>query len=120
VTFGNGTSSPYFKLGSQWTVYANPDINQPTSFALAARLANEKVTCSTCHNEHSQLAEPFDLAAPAYPLTGNGGEGRHNQRLDNDINQICVDCHSARNVTAAQSSHPVGIVIPATGSYKNP
>jgi predicted CXXCH cytochrome family protein len=121
VTFANGTPSPSFKLNDQWTVYANTDINQPASFALAARMISGKVTCSTCHNEHSQIAEPFDPAAPAYPALGPGGAGRHFQRLDDDINQMCVDCHSTRNVTASsQGSHPVGVPIPATGFYKNP
>lgn len=114
LAFGNGATSPSFKVGDQWTVYVNPDVNQPTTFALTARLADGKVTCSTCHNEHSQLAEPFDPSAPPYPATGPGGEGRHNQRLDNDIDQMCADCHGARNVTTAQSSHPVGIAAPAT------
>ncbi|HVN84677.1 MAG TPA: hypothetical protein VMW17_07520 [Candidatus Binatia bacterium] len=121
VTFADGTSSPSFALNDQWTVYANTDVNPPTSLALAARLANGTMTCSTCHNEHSQVAEPFDPAAPPYPNPGPGGAGRHFQRIDNDVNQICVDCHSARSVTAsAQGSHPVGVVIPASGPYKNP
>jgi hypothetical protein len=121
VTFTNGTPSPSFKLNDQWTVFANADINQPTTFALAARMASGKVTCSTCHNEHSQLAEPFDPAAPAYPAPGPGGAGRHYQRNDDDIDQMCVECHSARNVTASsQGSHPVGVVMPTGGFYKNP
>lgn len=121
VTFANGTPSPSFRPNDQWTVYANTDINQPSSFALAARIASGKVTCSTCHNEHSQIAEPFDPMAPPYPTPGPGGVGRHFQRSDDDINQICVDCHSTRNVTASsQGSHPVGVLIPASGAYKNP
>jgi predicted CXXCH cytochrome family protein len=119
VTFTNGTPSPAFALNNQWTVYATPDLNQPVSFALSARLANGKLVCSTCHNQHSQVAEPFDPAAPAYPTSGSGGRGRHFQRSDDDINQMCVDCHSARNVTASpQGSHPVGVTIPTTGFYR--
>jgi len=121
VTFTNGAPSPSFKLNDQWTVYANPDVNQPASFALAARMVAGKVTCSTCHNEHSQVAEPFDAAAPPYPAPGPGGAGRHFQRSDDDINQMCVDCHSLRNVAASsQGSHPVGMLIPSTGSYQHP
>lgn len=126
VTFTNGTAPPSFKVNDQWTVFANPDINQPTGLALAARITGGKVTCSACHNEHSQTAEPFDRAAPAYPtpgangIAGPGGQGRHNQRLDNNVNQMCSDCHSTRHVgTAAQGSHPVGVSIPG-GSYKLP
>jgi len=119
VTFTDATPAPAFRLNDQWTVYAIPDVNQPVSVALAARLASGKLVCSTCHNEHSQVAEPFDPTAPVYPAPGPGGAGRHFQRIDDDINQICVDCHSARNVTdASQGSHPVGVVIPSTGFYR--
>ena len=121
VTFTNGTPSPSFKLNDQWTLYANTDINQPSALALAARIISGKVTCSTCHNQHSQIAEPFDPAAPIYPTPGPGGAGRHFQRNDDDIDQMCVDCHSSRNVTASsQGSHPVGVLIPTTGLFKNP
>lgn len=120
VTFANGSSTPAFKLNDQWTVYVRPDVDQPTSPALAARLAGAKLMCSTCHNEHSQVADPFDPAAPPYPATGPGGEGRHNQRIGNLANEMCVDCHRGRNVTSsAAGSHPVGISIPA-GAYKAP
>jgi predicted CXXCH cytochrome family protein len=126
VTFTNGTASPSFTLNDQWTVFVRADVEQPGTLALAARMADGKVTCSTCHNEHSQVAEPFDAAAPAYPTpgpsgsAGPGGEGRHNQRLDNEVNQLCGDCHPAHSVAAAAlGSHPVGVVIPG-GSYKLP
>ena len=121
VTFADGTPSPSFTLNDQWTIYANPEVSQPTTFALAARMVGGKVTCSTCHNQHSQVAEPFDPAAPPYPTPGPGGAGRHFQRNDDDINQMCVDCHGLRNVTASsQGSHPVGVLIPSTGSYQHP
>jgi len=119
VTFANGTPAPSFRLNDQWTIYANTDIHQPTTPALAARLAGGKATCSTCHNQHSEMAEPFDPAAPAYPTPGPGGAGRHYQRSDDDINQMCVDCHNTRNVAASsQGSHPVGVGIPTTGLYR--
>ncbi len=121
VTFNSGTPSPSFRLNDQWTVFASADINQPTTPALAARMTGGVATCSTCHNEHSQVGEPFDLAAPAYPVPGPGGVGRHYQRTDDDINQMCADCHSTRKVTASsQGSHPVGVVIPSIGPFKNP
>ncbi len=121
VSFVNGTPSPSFTVNDQWTVFTSPDVNQPTTPALAASTAGGVVTCSTCHDEHSQLGTPFDPAAPPYPTSGPGGAGRHFQRVDNDTDQMCVDCHSARNVTASSlGSHPVAVVIPTTGFYKNP
>ncbi len=121
VSFANGAASPSFNLNDQWTVFASTDVNQPTTPALAASTAGGVITCSTCHNQHSQVGAPFDPAAPPYPTPGPGGAGRHFQRVDNDTDQMCVDCHSARNVAASSlGSHPVAVLIPATGLYKNP
>lgn len=120
VTFADGPSSPSFQLNDRWTVYVRPDVDQPSMLAVAARVTDGKINCSACHNQHNQIAQPFDPAAPPYPLAGPGGEGRHNQRVDNDTNQMCTDCHGTRNVgSAAQGSHPVGVAIPA-GAYKVP
>lgn len=119
VTFTNGTS-PSFVLNDQWRVYVRTDINQPTTAAMAARISDGKIMCSTCHNEHSQSATPFDPNAPAYGGSGTGA-GRHYQRIADDTNQMCKDCHSARNVTlSSQGSHPVAVSIPGTGFYKSP
>lgn len=131
VTFANGTN-PSFKAGDVWYVYVRADIRQPTSPGLAARVSGGKIMCSTCHNQHSQQAAVFDGAAPTYPPTptagagptptpAGGGRGRHFMRIDNDLNQMCLDCHNVRNVSsAAGGSHPVGVVIPASGQYKTP
>lgn len=51
-------------------------------------------TCSVCHNQHIQSAAPWDPNAPAY-VTGNGS-GRHFMRADNNLNQLCEDCHYYR------------------------
>jgi len=74
--------------------------------------------CSTCHDQHSQSKTPFDPTA-----SGTAGDfGRHNQRLDNDSNYMCRNCHSDRDLTSVRTytgsnlSHPVGVTIPADSS----
>ena len=115
-TDGVGTS---FVLGDRWYVYVRPDINQPTSGPMSARVSNGKIMCSTCHDVHSQAREPFDTAAPPYAGAGSGAS-RHFQRIANDTDLMCMNCHAARNVTASSAgSHPVGVAIPA-GAYRNP
>lgn len=118
VTFTNGLGTS-FALNDRWYVYVRPDISQPASGAMAARIESGKSMCSTCHDQHSQAREPFDPAAPAYAGAGSGA-GRHFQRIANDTNQMCTDCHTARNVTSSISgSHPVG-VSRSGGEYQNP
>jgi predicted CXXCH cytochrome family protein len=114
VTFTDGTS-PSFDLGDEWRVYVRPDIRTPTNAALAARIDNGKIMCSTCHNQHEQDATPFDPNAPG------SGDGRHFQRLDNDTNQMCKDCHNARDVGSlsgqgSNQSHPVNLAYSAWSS----
>jgi hypothetical protein len=119
VTFTDGTS-PSFVSTEKWYVYVRTDINVPTLPALAARIEDGKIMCSTCHQQHSQVAEPFDPNAPAYGGSGTG-DGRHFQRLSNNLNQMCLDCHSARDVAlSSDGSHPVGVSIPGTGDFQSP
>jgi predicted CXXCH cytochrome family protein len=144
ITFADGPSSPSFVLGDEWNLYVRTDINAPTDPAVAARMFDEKVSCSACHDEHSQARTPFDPNAPTYGGAGTGGQcaggtndglacavasdcpggecrRRHFQRIDNDIAQMCLDCHSARDVAlSSQGSHPVGVSIPGTGDYQTP
>lgn len=120
ATFADGAATPSFTLNDRWRIYVRTDIALPTSAALLARVYGGKIACTTCHDQHSQAAEPFDPAAPAYGGRGTGA-GRHFQRLANDTDQMCRECHAARNVTqAAQGSHPVGVAVPGTGAYKAP
>jgi predicted CXXCH cytochrome family protein len=65
--------------------------------ALKQRLSifNNVVVCSVCHDQHSQVHPPWDPSAPSYGGSGTGS-GRHFQRLPNDINQLCEDCHFYR------------------------
>lgn len=112
VGFANGTGTS-FQLNDKWYLYVRPDLRTPATPDLSVRVQNGQIMCSTCHNQHSQAAMPFDPAARAGGL-------KHFQRVANDANQMCVDCHSPRNVTtSAGGSHPVGIAIPA-GAFKSP
>ncbi len=120
VTFTDGTPTS-FVSGDIWRVYVRPEIRIPTDAAMAARIDNGKIMCSTCHDQHSQANQPFDPDSPTYGGSGTGticiggsndglacamddgtdcpgGEckGRHFQRIDNDTNQMCEDCHAAR------------------------
>lgn len=90
----------------------------PSDPAMANRLDSGKLMCSTCHNQHSEAKAPFDPAAPSTA----GSDGRHFQRLDNDANYMCRNCHADRDVasvrtyTGAVLSHPVGVTIPSNSS----
>lgn len=75
--------------------------------------------CSTCHNQHSQVNEPYDKSAPVYQA--NSGTGRHYMRINNDVCQLCVECHQAYNVDdSTKGSHPVGITITNSAEFKHP
>ena len=140
LAFANGTGTPSFRAGDQWTLYARTDLRlpdpvdpferqlwqriMPEELPDFATLGDPKVVCSTCHDQHSQRHSPFDPNAPAFAGAGTGwtatGIGRHFQRQPNENNEMCKVCHSARNVTSSsQGSHPVGIPIPG-GSFQSP
>jgi len=116
LTFANGTGSS-FQVGDRWNIYVRTDIRSPTLSNLLTD-ANGQVTCSTCHDVHSQIYAPFDTNAPAYTGPGSGS-GRHYLYASNNTEQMCVDCHVARAVTNSLSgSHPVGILITTGLLYK--
>ncbi|NCF28152.1 MAG: hypothetical protein GWP69_12275 [Gammaproteobacteria bacterium] len=137
LKFLDGSTSPSFLLADTWTLFVRtdlrlPDFADPFEKPMAQRLAEvrrlpdrsfdttfAKVVCSVCHDQHSQELQPFDSAAP--PFSGGGtGEGRHYQRADNDLNQMCRVCHSARDVQDSDlGSHPVGVPIPG-GDFQSP
>lgn len=117
VTFADGASPAgcgySFCVDDRWRVYVRTDLNQPTTAAMALRVSDGKIMCSTCHDQHSQAATPFDPGAPAYGGSGTGA-GRHFQRVANDAAQMCLDCHSARNKGSLSGqtgnlTHPVGL-----------
>lgn len=119
VTFRN-SSNTSFQANDRWNLYVRTDLRWPTHRELAIRVSNGSIMCSTCHNQHSQTNAPFDPTAPAYGGAGTGA-GRHYQRIPNDSAQMCVDCHSARNVaSSAGGSHPVGLTVPTQGRFQPP
>lgn len=115
-----GADSASFQLGDQWNIYVLSGLRNPTNAAMALHMTNGVASCSACHDEHNQSNTPFDPAAPAYggPNTGNG---RHFMRVNNNLNQMCMDCHAAHNVTnSLAGSHPVEIPVPTDASHKSP
>ena len=123
ATFVDGTNGS-FQAGEQWRIFVRPDLRSPTNEALATRMVGGVMMCSTCHNEHSQAAQPFDSAALPYTTNLAGefvGTNRHFLRIANDLHQMCNDCHAARNVAAAAAgSHPVGITFAPDTTHKLP
>ncbi len=86
-----------------------------TSAVLKAKLTafSNVITCSVCHNQHGQANAPWDPNAPSYAGAGTGS-GRHFQRITDDLNNMCEDCHyyrvvttSVRTYTGNKLSHPV-------------
>ncbi|MBI5611435.1 MAG: hypothetical protein HY902_21360, partial [Deltaproteobacteria bacterium] len=89
----------------------------PTDPTVAKHLGTGGTTllCSGCHDQHSQAKTPADPFAPATA----GSQGRHFLRMDTVSGQLCVACHSSRNIqnattyTGNKLSHPVAVNIPA-------
>jgi len=108
-----------------------PDVD-PTGYVYPGSTYG-KASCSTCHNQHYQSKQSFDPLSPSSYSSSpqfSNGEGRHFQRINNEQNQLCLDCHSARNKgndfynadpdddvrtwTGNKKSHPVGVDFPST------
>ncbi len=99
--------------GSADNPYGLRTSSEISNTALTTQLAkfNNVVTCSVCHNQHAQSNTPWDPNAPG------SGSGRHFQRLTNDLNQMCEDCHYYRTTATSgtdvraydgkKKSHPV-------------
>lgn len=124
LSFGD-QAIPYNRGHShRWYAYANNTTYQtlePLNPNLSVRVKNGKIMCSTCHDQHSQSNAPFDPSSPP------SGSGRHFQRIPNDLNQMCLDCHRLRNITdvttytGSKLSHPVGVVYdPGVSDNLNP
>lgn len=76
-------------VGNANNIYGLRTVGELTNADLVTRLQNNNnvVTCSVCHDQHSQSKTPWDPNAPG------SGAGRHFQRIANDLNQMCEDCH---------------------------
>ena len=143
LRFEDGDTAPSFDTGDQYTLRVRTDLrlpvfNDPADFEdeMARRLAHlgerfpdrsfdttyAKVVCTVCHDPHKQDHSPFDPDAPADPFEyTTPGSGRHLQRRDNDNNQMCMVCHSPRDVqTSSAGSHPVRLGIPASTGFQQP
>ena len=124
LTFVDGTNVS-FQTGDRWNLFVRSDLRNPTNAILLQHMTNGVATCSACHDEHSEAMQPFDAAAQPYVTNLAGiltsGTNRHFMRVPNNFNQLCNDCHAARNVTnAAAGSHPVGIKFSADTTHKLP
>ena len=108
ATFVNGPGIP-FQAGDRWNILVRTDLRPPANPLLQGNMENGLLLCSTCHDQHSQAAVPFDASAPPYEPT-TGGVGRHYLRIDNSRCEMCAECHTGRTVTnALAGSHPVGV-----------
>ena len=96
--------------GNAYGLRAAADLSDATLRLKLTQFSNA-ITCSVCHNQHSQTLEPWDPSAPAT------GYGRHFMRITNDLNNLCEDCHYYRTPASGQTdvrtwdgnkkSHPV-------------
>ncbi len=83
-------------------------------------------TCSACHMAHVHTRNPWDPSAPTTYTTG--GEGRKFLRMDNNLNQLCEECHywmkptttyngvsrtNVRVYDGMPKSHPIGMTLPS-------
>lgn len=121
VAFQNSTNAAdvSFRVGDIWRLYVVAGLSLSTNAVIALAMTNG-VTCSACHDEHSQAREPFDSSAPAYGGSGTGN-GRHNLRFDNNTDQFCVECHRPHDATNAVSgTHPVGVSVTSALFYRVP
>ncbi len=119
VTFTSNTND-FYQLNDRWQLYVRTDLRAPTNIDLTRLTPGGAVSCSTCHDPHSQANTPFDPQAPPPPSDWQQLAERHYQRIDNSTDQMCMDCHFARAVTnALAGSHPVAVRV-ATNSFYQP
>lgn len=88
--------------GNANNLYGLRTVSELTNADLITRLQgnNNVVTCSVCHDQHSQARAPWDINSPG------AGANRHFQRIANDLNQMCEDCHYYRIQTHAAIEGP--------------
>ncbi len=90
------------------TLNTNFGAQSPQSQTLLDHLsADGKITCSTCHDPHSNTNSPF-------------------LRMDNSADALCLDCHRARNIDSVRTwtgnmlSHPVGVTLDSVDTFHYP
>lgn len=101
-----------------------PDIDPTASYTFPGS-SYAKASCSTCHNQHYQTNmsnDPFSPSTYDTTVPFSDGAGRHYQRIPNQQNELCLDCHSARNINTVRTwtgnklSHPVGVDFPSVNT----
>lgn len=65
--------------------------------------ADAKLTCSMCHSQHFQARASWD---PLSDTTYSAGitNNRHMMRLNNELSQLCEDCHRTRAMSYTRAS----------------
>ncbi len=88
--------------GNANNIYGLRTVGELTNVDMVTRLQNNNnvITCSVCHDQHSQARAPWDPNSPG------SGAGRHFQRIANDLNQMCEDCHFYRVQTHSSVEGP--------------
>ncbi len=113
------SSTGTFVLNDIFYVYVRGGLRAPVNVVMAGRTENGNMMCSSCHDQHLQANAPFDpLASQTY--TAGTTNNRHFQRVRNDDNTMCGDCHASRNVGKGGTSHPVGVNRAAAPNTKAP
>jgi predicted CXXCH cytochrome family protein len=113
------SSTGTFNLNDIFYVYVRADLRVPQSTAMVGHTENGRMTCSSCHDQHLQVNQPFD---PAISTTYTAGvtNNRHFQRVANNAGALCGDCHANRNVGKGGTSHPVHVSRAAAPNTKAP
>ena len=95
INADNGVSSHAWDV---LAVNAAKETNLPSNAQMAVRIVENKIICSTCHNQH------------------NTSQGNPHLRISNTGDALCKECHIARDVglysddnVNHKGSHPVGL-----------
>ena len=103
-----------FVFNDIFYLYVRSDLRAPVAPAMLNRTESGNMMCSSCHDQHLQANLPFDPTANQSYTAGATNSNRHFQRVANNANALCADCHAARAVGVGGGSHPVGVVVAGT------
>ncbi len=110
LSFVDSARGSAFLPGDQWRLHVRPGLQAPANPDLLGNMPDGTVVCSTCHESHFQVREPFDPQAP--PYVEDQGDGRHFMRADNDTDQMCLECHASHFATNTLAGmHPTGVLV---------